>query len=171
MLALHAASAANSLLVLLCTVTGSAAAANSLLVLLCTVTGSAAAANSLLVLMCTVSSYANADVTSDVDDGAKANAKSEVENLMAIKVVVNLMTMSLLMMLPKIPSLNGDQSKSDSIMCADVILKSLQIPRMSEHQRVLMLVSKGLGEYNLGWCVRQICIFADYHFDQIVLTY
>ena len=46
-----------------------------------------------------------------------------------------------------------------------------KIPRMSEHQSVLMLVNKGLGEYNLGWCVRQICIFADYHFDQIVLTY
>ena len=83
--------------------------------------------------------------------------KSKVE--MAIKVMVSLMTKLLLMVLPKIPSLNGDQSKGDSIMCADVIIKSLQFPGMSEHQRVLMTVNKGLGEYNLGWCVRQICIF------------
>ena len=61
---------------------------------------------------------------------------------MAIKVMVSLMTKLLLMVLPKIPSLNGDQSKGDFIMCADV-----------------MTVNKGLGEYNLGWCVRQICIF------------
>ena len=68
------------------------------------------------------------------------------------------MMMFLLMMLPKIPSLNGDQSKGDSIMCADVIIKSPKFPRMSEHRR---WVNKGLGEYILGWCVRQICIFAD----------
>ena len=57
-------------------------------------------------------------VDSDVDL-SKANAKSEVE--MVIKVMVSTMTMLLLMVLPKIPSLNGDQSKGDSIMCADVI--------------------------------------------------
>jgi hypothetical protein len=47
---------------------------------------------------------------------AKANAKAKVE--IGINVMVNLMTMSLLMVLPKIPSLNGDQSEGDSKMCA-----------------------------------------------------
>ena len=88
--------------------------------------------------------YGNANVDADVKSNAKsnvkavvkANAKSKVE--MAIKVMVSLMTKLLLMVLPKIPSLNGDQSKGDSIMCADVIIKSPKFPRMSEHQQVQM---------------------------------
>ena len=59
--------------------------------------------------------------------GVESNVKAKVE--MAMKVMVNLMTMSLLMLLPKIPSLNGDQSKSDSNMCANMITKKKQFPK------------------------------------------